>query len=148
MIAMSTSKIDLLNELLVIHSCSLPSYLGSWKPWARQGDQQSLRVLRNMSAEHSRMADRIARVITRYGGYPDRGSFPMLFTDMHDLSTDYIVRNVREFQKRDLRRIEEIAESLAAYPDAHAVAQECLGAAKAHLDLLNELESPRLKVLA
>lgn len=144
---MPKSTIDLLNELLAMHSRSLPVYLASAKPWVRINDDRSLQVLRNMATDHKRLVERIGQAIAHHGGVPDVGEFPMLYTDMHDLATDYVVRTVRELQSRDVVRIAEITAALAEVPDALAIAQESLGAAKAHLDELDELTRPRLKVV-
>jgi hypothetical protein len=140
------TTLELLNELLVLHSRSLPTYLANAKPWAKRNDTRSLQVLQNIASDHRLMTDRIARVIMRQGGIPDMGEYPMLFTDMHDLSTDYVLKSVREFQMRDIKRIGEIVDALLDAPQALAVAQEALGAAKAHLDLLDELARPQLQV--
>ena len=133
------STMNLLNELLAMHSFSLPSYLASAKPWIRRGDTKSGDLLRLIAADQRRMADRIGAVIVESGGTVQPGEFPMLFTDMHDLSTDYLLNQVMEFQRHDVARIGEIVAQLERSPAAVAIAKEALGAAKAHLDQLEEL---------
>ena len=78
---------------------------------------------------------------TEYSGLMQGGEFPMMYTDMHDLSTDYILNEVVRFQRLELERIEQIASALEGQPKPQALAKEALGAGKGHLHNLGELLS-------
>ena len=135
------STLDLLNELLALHSCSLPSYLSCAKPWSHVADSKDLKALELIAKDHLRMVERIGQVILRHNGKVRSSDFPMLFTDMHDLSTDYILNQVRRRQKNEFDRIIEIVEQLQNSPDALAIAEEAKGAARGHLEQLEELQT-------
>lgn len=136
------STILLLNELLAMHSYSLPSYLVSARPWSsRNQGTKAADALKLVATDHQRMTDRIGSLILEMGGSVIKGEYPMLFTDMHDLSTDYILCEVRRLLQLDVERMAEIAEQLLSEPKPHAVAKEAVGAGKGHLQNLDELMS-------
>ena len=135
------STINLLNELLALHSFSLPMYLTNARPWATRQDAKAVDALSRVAADHQRMTDLIGSLILDLGGEIQPGEFPMMYTDMHDLSTDYILNEVYRFQRIEADRIEEIATQLVDQPKPHAIAKEALGAAKGHLQNLGELMS-------
>ena len=134
-----TGKIELLNELLALHSTSLAMYLSNAKPWAIGSDPRAIQALDDVARDHKRMVDRIGHIILRNNGIVRYGEFPMQFTDLHDLSTEFLVSAVQNEQLSTDRRISEIVESLSGSPEALAVAQEAAGASKGHLDNLAEL---------
>lgn len=85
------------------------------------------------------MSDRLAAMVLDEGGQLQLGEFPMTFTDLHDLSTDYLVPQVMAHQQDDLAVIQAAADQLRDAPAARAIAEEALGAALGHLDCLAEL---------
>ncbi|MFC1759705.1 hypothetical protein ACFL2H_13210 [Planctomycetota bacterium] len=133
------STIDLLNELLALHSFSLPMYLVNAKPWASRRDVNAVEALALVATDHQRMTDLIGSLILELDGEIQPGEFPMMYTDMHDLSSEYILHETLRFQRLEIERIEEIATQLAEQPKPHAIAKEALGAAKGHLLNLCEL---------
>lgn len=128
-----------LNWLLSLHSRSMAMYLASAPPWVSAKDTAAASVLRHMADDQRLMADRIASVVLDEGGEVMSGEFPMTYTDLHDLSIDYLVPQVVAQQKADLESIREIVQLLKDAPVPRAVAEEALGAAQAHLDSLAEL---------
>ena len=136
---MASTTINLLNELLALHNYSLPSYLVSARPWAARRDRRALDALLLIAADHRRMTDLIGSLILELDGTIQSSEYPMMYTDMHDLSSEYIMNEVRRFQKLEIERMEEIAAQLADQPKPHAIAKEALGAAKGHLKNLDEL---------
>ena len=136
---MMADKIEILNELLALHSTSLAMYLSNAKPWTIGSDPRATQALDEVAADHKRMVDRIGRVILGYDGIVRYGEFPMQFTDLHDLSTEFLISAVQNEQQSTDKRITEIVESLGEFPEALAVAQEAAGASKGHLDNLADL---------
>ena len=132
------STIDLLNELLALHSFSLPTYLVNARPWAARCDAKAVDALALVAADHQRMTDLIGSLILDRGGAIQPGEFPMMYTDMHDLSSDYILNEVLRFQRLEVDRIKKIAAELADQPKPYAIAKEALGAGKGHLRNLSE----------
>ena len=135
------NKIELLNQLLSLHGSSLPMYLTSAPPHRQHGDEKAWEVIRHIVEDQRLMIDKIADHVVAEGGTPDMGEFSMNFTGMHDLSVNYIMQTVMKLQQRDVKLIKEISSELEASSQAKAIAQEALGAAKAHVQSLGDCMS-------
>ena len=143
------STIDVLNRILALHSRSLPQYLTSARaPGRRLRTRMPSRPCSISPMDQRLMVERIASVIMAEGGCPYLGEYPMSFTGMHDLSVDYLVREVAARQKQDVATMRECIAQLQDSPVARAVAEEALGAAEAHLQNLEELAQPNLSVVS
>lgn len=138
----AAQSIKTLNRLLVFHHRSLPMYLSYAVPWKRQNDQAALDVLSHIVEDQKEMVDRIGEMILEREGDIEHGEFPIYFTGLHDLSVEYLLHRVVADQRRDIAAIEQCVTELESDPLAKALAQECLGAAKGHLDSLEELIQP------
>ena len=134
----STETLDLLNHLHVIHYRSLPMYLSSARPWSAYGQDDSLKTLDRIIADQKAITDRIGGMILDLGGAVDNGHFPMYFTAWHDVSLTYLTKVMIERQQREIVVIEKLVDGLRLVPLAQSLAQESLGEAKAHLDMLLE----------
>ncbi|MFV1965553.1 MAG: hypothetical protein ACC628_09040 [Pirellulaceae bacterium] len=130
--------IDILNRLLVMHHRSLARYLSYASPVWLRGDEPAKKVLEMIAAEQQRFVDQLGEMIVENGGAVQFGSFPMSFTGYHDLSFGFLLDRLLEFHRRDVKVIEECVSLLGAAPLAKALAQEALGAARGHLELLEE----------
>jgi hypothetical protein len=141
------NPLEILNRLYALHSCSLPRYLASAPPWSPPlSDAAALTALRHIAEDQQVMADRIGAVILEHGGTVLSGEFPMEFTDMHDLSLDYVMPQVKARQEREIEFIRRCIQALEHAPAARAIAEEALGAAIAHLDNLSDLQRPALGI--
>jgi hypothetical protein len=123
-----------LNRLLQIHYRSLPMYLSSARPWVPRGHEKAAETLELIAADQKRTIARITDELLAVGADIDLGEFPMTFTDLHDLSVDYVLKELIEAQRRDVAAIEECVAATGGDP----LAQEALGAAKGHLETLQE----------
>ena len=132
------NTIDVLNQLLALHGSSLPMYLTSAPPHRQKGDEKAWEAIRHIVEDQQLMVDKIAAYIESAGGTPDMGEFSMDFTGMHDLSVDYILQSVLSSQQVDVEAIEEISGQLPQGSQGKTLAQEALGAAKAHVQSLEE----------
>ncbi len=132
---------NLLNRLHVIHHRSLVSYLAYAKPWTLRGDEAARETLDKIAADHRAAANRIATLILDSNGEVAAGEFPMTFTGYHDLSYEYLVGRVTAHQSQDIRAIQLCVDQMSRAPLAKALAEELLGAAKAHLESLEELRA-------
>jgi len=135
-----------LNRLLVLHSRSLPVYLNQAMPWLHRNSAAAQEVLQSIAADHEATADRFGAMIVAEGGAPTFGEFALRYTALHDLALDYLVLRMIEYEKLLIPRISECADLLRMAPAAQAAALESLGAAKAHLQSLEEV-APNLHVL-
>jgi predicted outer membrane protein len=131
--------IAVLNRLHVLHGRSLPVYLADARPWTHRGNETAAETLAHVVADQKNMAERIGSLIIELGGAVDRGRFPMRFTDLHDLSLDYLLDQIVEHQRRIVAQIERGVERLARHPQARSLAEEALGMARGHLESLDEL---------
>lgn len=136
--------INVLNELLVIHYRSFAQYLSVTHPWIHQGDEEAMEVIRDIVEDQQKHCSRLADMIQRRGGRIEQGDFPMDFTDTHDLALDFIVKKLAAEQQRDVQRIASCVTRLGDDAPAKVLAEEALGAARAHCDSLQELESASL----
>ncbi len=132
---------DILNRLLIVHFRSLPHYLHYATPSWHQGDETARDTLQVITDDQLRTVDRLGEMILENDGTVEYGVFPMLFTSYHDLDFSYLLNKLVDRQKKDIRAIEACVEMLTFAPMAKAVAEECLGAAKGHLDSLEDLRT-------
>jgi len=135
----SANTIDVLNRLVGIHNRSLPVYLTYASPAWERGDETSREALSNISTDHIETADRLAAMVVEAGGTVNNGKFPIYYTGYHDLAFGFLLGRVILEQKEDIRTIEQCVAQLELVPLAKAVAEEALGAAKGHLESLEEL---------
>lgn len=134
-----TKTTILLEQLLVVLVRSFPAYLEFARPYSTQQEERLLTTLDQVVADQEHLAERIGQAM-RAAGHPARlGEFPMEYTDLHDLSADYIVLMAIEYQKQDIAELERICDDLRMAPMALALAEEALGMAKGHLETLQEL---------
>lgn len=130
-------KVDrnaVLNRLLRIHASSLPMYLASARPYTPLDLRDAGRALDAVIADHRRTIGILTEELLASGGELEAGEFPMEFTDLHDLSLGYLLKPLVDHQRRDLAAIEACVAESGNDP----LAQEALGAAKAHLETLQE----------
>jgi len=131
---------DVLNLLSVIHSRSLPTYLTYATPWA-DGREEIKEALDGIAADHLNTVDRLAELIIENGANVAPGEYPMAYTSLHDLDIAYILKLVIDGQKRIVGQIDGCIDKLATAPLAKELAEEALGEAKGHLQILEELAS-------
>ena len=117
----------------------MPAYLADARPWA-QADRRPIRAaLDRLVADQQLYAQRVAEAIEKRLGRHNPGPFPPEFAAKNDLSLDFLLREVIDYQERDVRSIEHCAAQFEGEPALHALAEEILGNAKGHLDILREL---------
>ena len=137
---MGPSTIDVLNRLSEIHSRSLPMYLSYAVPWtSNRRDQDAAKSLKLISDDQKSTADRINELILEEDGTVNSVHFPIYFSGYHDLSLRYLLGKLIELQHLSVQQIQQCVDELALAPRARAIAEEALGAAKAHLQTLQEL---------
>lgn len=137
---LSETTIQVLNRLVALHYRSLPMYLSYATPYWHQGDDRARQTLDQLVADQQAMVDRLGELIIDNEGAVNYGHFPMAFTSYHDLSFDFLLDRLLEYQGRDIAAIEQCVRELNDAPLAKAIAEEALGAAKAHLESLVELK--------
>lgn len=135
----SLETIDVLNRLLAILSRSFPQYMRYAHPFVPPGNERLVEVLDEIVADQDALIERIMRLIDETGTPPDRGEFPMAFTDAHDLGIDFLVQRAIDYGRQDIEDLQACAESLNLAPAAKSLAEEALGMTKAHIQSLEEV---------
>jgi hypothetical protein len=128
-----------LNRLLEILCRSLPAYLDDAQPWARMDARRVQAALDHFLADTQLYAERVVKAILDLGGRPQPGSFPGEFAAKNDLSLDFLLREVIESQEHDILAIGQCAARLESDSSLHALAEEILGNAKGHLEIIRGL---------
>jgi hypothetical protein len=137
----TTDTISVLNRVLVILRSSFPQYLQYSRPYIPQGRENVLETVEEIVAAQTSLIARISEQVFESGGLPDKGEFPVEFTDTHDLGIDYQIRAAISYQKQDIAELADCVDALRLAPAAQALAAEALGMAKGHLQSLEELSS-------
>lgn len=130
---------ELLNRLLATQHRSLPMYLIYAAPWTNGGDEGAQAALQHIVDDQKSFSTRIAEYIQQHHGNVELGDFPMEFTGLNDCSLDFLIRKLIERERAAIREIESIVAGLADDPRARSLAEETLGAARGHLENLEEL---------
>ncbi len=130
---------DQLNRLLGLLESSFARYLTFAHPRSNAAHERIRNMLGHMASDQQQLSSRIANFLLENGGSLASAEFPMDFTDTHDLAIDFLVRRTIEYQKQDIADLERIVDSLRLAPAALPLAEEALGMARGHLQLLDEL---------
>ncbi len=134
----STRVVRILNELLGILCRSLPAYLAEADPWL-DGEDRFRAAMANMVADQQRYAGLLSAAIVQRGGRPDPGGFPTSFTAKNDLSLGFLRRQVIEHGEQEVKTIEGCVAQLEDAAPLRSLAEEILGNAKGHLEILKGL---------
>jgi hypothetical protein len=141
----NSNTADVLNRLLAIHYRSLPMYLIWASPYRRPEDEHAWNTIQQIVEDQKALSARIVELIVERNWRVDYGDFPITFTGSHDLSLDFLIRRLVQWQKGTIAAIQECYDALADDPVAQGLADECLGTAKAHLEILQELLAAKQK---
>ncbi len=138
----ATESIAALNRVLGVVLRSFPQYLRWSRPWVPPGHERVLEALERIVTEQEAFAERIFDAVDDLGGLPDTGEFPMEFTDTHDLSIDYMLREAVGYGQQDVAELERAAAMPDLTPPAEFLVKEAASAAKRHLASLEALVMP------
>jgi len=127
----ASSTIPLLNRLIELLSSSLPMYLVETRWNVYCSDAVWAATVANLAADQRRFAQRLAALVTAEGGQPSTASFPMRFTDLHYMGSEFLREQVAAELRQHLACVESLLPGLTA--DQRAVAEELQGNLKGHL---------------
>ncbi len=136
---MATDTVQLLNRIIALHASSLPVFAADAAPFSSTSDDHARDVLDMIAADHQLTVSKLAEVVIDRGGAVAQCGFPAGFTAYHDLSLNFLIGKMAQRQKNDVATIEKVAAKLTGDNEAHALIEEALGAAKGHLQSLEEL---------
>ena len=132
-------SIPVLNRLLGLLCRSLPAYLANVKTLGHPEGEKIRTALSRLVADQQMYAQRVAEAIAQCGGQPSPGRFPTEFAAKNDLSIEFLLREIVACHQRDVVSIRQCVGQLEGDSTLHALAEEILGNAKGHLDILLEL---------
>ena len=136
--------IDVLNRLAVLHHRSLAMYMSYAQPEWKRGEEKAKQTIALIAADERATVDRLSEMIADANRNVRFGAFPMEYTGYHDLAFDFLLGKLIENQSDKILQIQEAVDLLALAPMAKIVVEEALGAAKGHLQSLQELQKPNL----
>jgi hypothetical protein len=129
----ATKTTGVLNRLLQTLFRSLPMYLAEARPWTGRNEGLGT-VLASAATDYRSYFERLTDMILELGGPVEVGRFPTEFTDLHDLSVDYLLQKCIDLQRRDLGVIQCCVQSLTPQSTPRLLAEEVLGNARGHLE--------------
>ncbi|MDX1965010.1 MAG: ferritin-like domain-containing protein [Pirellulales bacterium] len=129
----------ILNQVLIMLNRSFAMYLHYAMPYFTQGDEQLRAAFENLVADQKSYVDKLGEMIIDRETRAEMGQFPMQYTDCHDLSIQYLIRELVRDQERDVRAFTRAVEFLRRDPAALALVEEILGNAQGHLETLSSL---------
>jgi hypothetical protein len=132
---------DILNRLRVVHACSLPTFLAYARPWWSAAHARATEALADIVADQHDIATRAAQLLVAAGGVVACGRFPDRFSTLHDLSFDFMLAELINYQDRTIAALGRFERELPPGTAGQALAQEALGKATAHRDALADLQS-------
>ncbi len=132
-----------LNRLLGLLCRSLPTYLADVRTLGHPEGEKIRAALHRLVADQRMYAGRVSDAVVRCGGQPDSGRFPTEFAAKNDLSIEFLLGEIVAGQERDVAAIAECVGRLGAASALHALAEEILGNAKGHLEILQALLKER-----
>ena len=132
-------SIPVLNRLLGLLCRSLPAYLANVKTLAHPEGDKTRAALNRLAADQQMYAQRVAEAIAQAGGQPNPGRFPTEFAAKNDLSIEFLLHEIVACHQRDVVSIAQCVAQLEGASTLHALAEEILGNAKGHLEILQGL---------
>lgn len=130
---------ELLNRVMVMHERSLPMYLAFAVPFVDAGNEAAPEVLQQIVKDQKYLVEKIGDFLIEHNHPVGHGQWDMNFTSMHDVSLEFLLKEVIRRQKALIADLTKYAEKLASYPAPKALVQEALGMAKGHLESLEEV---------
>lgn len=140
-------EFQILNRIAALHHRSLPTYLTYARPWVKAGSEDRAAIIDDIAADHHDLVERILRVLEAEDRPIALGDFPMAYTDLNDLSLDFILQELTHYERRLLNTLEDIATWVDRDSDAFLLVNMAIGLAIGHLENLAEAngDSPAMK---
>jgi hypothetical protein len=132
-------SLDVLNRVLTTLYRSLPMYLEYAVPWTHHGDERAVATVLHIIEDQKALCRRIGDYILEHHGRIDSGDYPLAFTSLNDVALDYLIGRLIESQRQDIQVLENCVAQLEHDARSRSLAEEALGAARGHLESLEEL---------
>lgn len=136
----AASSADILDELLQAEYRSFPRFLGEVRLRARSEDQAAVEALHAVAVQQGEAAGRIAALLDRRSCSWQSGCYPIEYTDTHLLALDGLLHELAERQQVHVAFVERCVQALRGDREARELAEEILGAERAHLESILALQ--------
>ena len=138
----AAKSIDVLNRLVGHHASSLASYLADARPWsAGESASRVMSLFDQIARDHLRIVERAGKRIIDLGGVSQNiHSYPMEYTSLHDVSVDFLSQKLAAYEANLQVLAQACAEQLSHDAESQSIANEAVGMAQGHLDLLRETQ--------
>jgi hypothetical protein len=130
------ATVSLLNAILPRLSRSLAVYLADATPWIPPQRERLQVELAAMAADHREYGDRLAALILDLHGRIGLSGFPMEYSDLHDVSADFLLTRLICDTQANLAAVGRAVGRLDEGSPARQLLEEICGNLQGHLDIL------------
>ncbi|MCU0962253.1 MAG: hypothetical protein MUF48_19320 [Pirellulaceae bacterium] len=130
---------QLVRDLMLLHARSLANFLADAHPWEADQQQRSRHVVAEIAQDQRAVADRLGRWLVEHCREAGQPPFAPRFASLHDLSAEFLLPELQRQQESLVAALDNALPRLRGSGLLEATAQEALGIAKAHRDLLADL---------
>lgn len=139
-IVLDRRSIDALSRLLLKLRFSLAIYLRDGHQWTHPGDEDLVKTIHQVGDDHEQSGDVIMKLLADHVGQVPHGHFPMTFTDHDDTALDYLVPELIRHEQQMVEQVKQSLSEFASNPELYELIEELLGAEKAHVETLTEVQ--------
>jgi hypothetical protein len=130
---------EVLNRLLPALYRSLTMYLVQAQPWAGPDHRQFLEVLKRLADDDAAYSQRLVAAIVAHGQLPLPGVFATEFTDLNDLSAEYLLEVLIAESRNTISLARCLLSELSPGSADRELVEEILGNLQGHFEILEEL---------
>lgn len=136
----AASNAQILDQLLQAEYRSFPRFLGEVRLHARADEQSAVEALQAIAVQQGEAAGRIAALLDRRGCPWQTGCYSIEYTDTHLLALDGLLQELAERQQAHIAFVERCVQALRGDREGRELAEEILGAERAHLESILALQ--------
>lgn len=141
------NQFNVLQRVAALHHRSLPVYLTYAPPWVPPNHEDRRQVIDEIAADHHELVERIVRILEAEGRPFSLGDFPMAYTDLNDLSLDFILTELVRYEERLQATLLTYREDLPADGIPGGIVDDAVRMASAHREILKNSpgDSPAMR---
>lgn len=130
--------LTLLQTLLNRTARSLACYVVKAKPWVSYRQEELWQVIEEIASRHRELAMQLSDEITRRGGIPDPGGFPLENARYNDLAIEYVAPKIVEELEQTMNTVKQAQNNYHDDPKLIELLQQVSDEFAAELDTLRE----------
>ncbi|MGQ9503747.1 MAG: hypothetical protein ACUVQG_03475 [Thermogutta sp.] len=114
----------LLQILLNRIARSLPCYIAQTRPWVSYRREGLWQVIEEIASRHRELSVQLSEEITRHGGVPEPGGFPLEYARYNDLAIEYVAAKIFEELEATLKLVQQIQSDCYEDPKLSGLLQQ------------------------